>query len=152
MDLVQLRREVAQALRDDGWPVQPTEDPDVVRTSYDSGFSAVDCFVQLHDDGLFTFYAYLPEVAEDRRPAMSEFVTRANYGLILACLELDLDDGELRCRASADLAAAAPAGAVVVSAARAAVQTVELFMPGLSAVMSDGASARAAIEACEAQM
>ena len=43
-----------------------------------------------------------------RRAAVMELVTRANYGLRLGCFELDLDDGEVRFRASLDFEGTEP--------------------------------------------
>ena len=43
-------------------------------------------------------------VPEEKRPTMSEFLTRANYGLRLGDLEMDFRDGEVRYKASLDIA------------------------------------------------
>lgn len=48
------------------------------------------------EDALVKCYAFLPKVDEARRQAVSEFITRANYGLRCGCFELDFSDGEAR--------------------------------------------------------
>src|SRR5699024_2156839 len=43
------------------------------------------------------FLTYLPmKVAEDKRAAVSEYLTRANYGLHVGNFEMDMEDGEVR--------------------------------------------------------
>jgi hypothetical protein len=50
------------------------------------------------------FYSVCPfYVAEDRRIAMSEFITRLNYGLGIGNFELDFEDGEIRFKTSIDV-------------------------------------------------
>ncbi|MBD2436570.1 YbjN domain-containing protein [Nostoc sp. FACHB-110] len=45
----------------------------------------------------FIFYSSLPvSVPENKRLAVTEFLTRANFGLIVGNFEMDLQDGELR--------------------------------------------------------
>lgn len=45
----------------------------------------------------FLFYSYFPvNVPENKRQAVAEFLTRANFGLIVGNFEMDFNDGELR--------------------------------------------------------
>lgn len=49
------------------------------------------------------FYAASPvRVPPERRQAAAEYLVRANYGLMNGCFEMDLNDGEVRCRVSLD--------------------------------------------------
>lgn len=43
-------------------------------------------------------------VPEDRRLALAEFLTRANYGLFIGNFEMDWQDGEVRYKTSIDVA------------------------------------------------
>lgn len=81
------------------------------------------------------------------RGAMAEFVTRANYGLVLGNFELDFSDGELRAKTSLDLGGAelveqsldALVGALVESNLRA----FHRYLPGAMAVMAgEGAASQ----------
>jgi len=50
------------------------------------------------------FWSVLPaRVAEERRLAMAELITRINAGMHIGCFELDFDDGEVRFRTSAPM-------------------------------------------------
>jgi hypothetical protein len=44
------------------------------------------------------------EVEERYRPAMAEYITRANYGMRIGNFEMDMEDGDLRFRTSIDVA------------------------------------------------
>ena len=49
----------------------------------------------------FLFYAVAPiKTPDEVRPAVSEYVTRANYGLRIGNFELDYGDGEVRYKSS----------------------------------------------------
>ena len=48
-------------------------------------------------DNGFVVYTFFPiNVPENRRSAVSEFLTRANYGLLNGNFEMDFEDGEIR--------------------------------------------------------
>lgn len=50
------------------------------------------------------FWSVLPaRVAEERRVAMAELITRINAGMHIGCFELDFSDGEVRFRTSAPM-------------------------------------------------
>ncbi|MCI8650164.1 MAG: YbjN domain-containing protein [Anaerotruncus sp.] len=55
-------------------------------------------YIQMRgSDDAFTIYSVLPVKApEDKRSAVAEFITRANYGLIHGNFEMDYEDGEIR--------------------------------------------------------
>lgn len=64
-----------------------------------------------HDSRYLTFYAYSPVfVKPDKRAAVAEYLTRANWGLYFGTFEMDWSDGQVCFRTSAPLA---PAGATV---------------------------------------
>lgn len=51
----------------------------------------------MRNDECFTCYTVFPiNVPEEKRLAISEFLSRANYGLIHGNFELDFSDGEIR--------------------------------------------------------
>ncbi|WP_443743781.1 YbjN domain-containing protein [Sutterella sp.] len=54
------------------------------------------------EDDLIKCYAFLPNVDEAHRPAVAEFITRANYGLKRGNFEFDFSDGEVRYRMYVD--------------------------------------------------
>ena len=95
-------------------------------------------------------------VAEAQRLAMSEFLHRANYGLVLGNFELDLGDGEVRFKVGIDvegvrldLPRSNPVGpALIKQGFYAVVSLFDKYLPGLRAV-SGGADPHAAIRVIE---
>ena len=54
--------------------------------------------IQINDDSIIA-YAIAPiNVPEEKRQAACEFIARANYGLKVGTLEMDMNDGEIRNR------------------------------------------------------
>lgn len=54
----------------------------------------------------FIFYSVLESFTPpDKLPAMAEFLTRANYGMVIGNFELDFNDGEVRYKSSIDVTA-----------------------------------------------
>lgn len=61
-----------------------------------------NCFIKVdEEDSQVLCYCVIPQkTAPQRRAAMSELLTRANYGLYLGNFEMDFDDGEVRFKTS----------------------------------------------------
>ena len=61
-------------------------------------FTGSRVVVQINDDSIIA-YAIAPiNVPEEKRQAACEFIARANYGLKVGTLEMDMNDGEIRNR------------------------------------------------------
>ena len=61
-----------------------------------SRISEVRYFIAICEDVVIAHHIAPLKVSKGRRPAVSEFITRANYNLIRGRFEMDFDDGELR--------------------------------------------------------
>jgi hypothetical protein len=95
-------------------------------------------------------HSVLEEVPEDRRVPMAVFLTMANFGLVLGNFELDLRDGELRYKTSADVEDVEVTDPLVDHLVMANVATVDRYLPGIRAVLA-GEEPAAAIDAVEAR-
>ena len=61
-------------------------------------FTGARVVVQINDDSIIA-YAIAPiNVPAEKRQAACEFIARANYGLKVGTLEMDMNDGEIRNR------------------------------------------------------
>ena len=61
-------------------------------------FTGSRVVVQINDDSIIA-YAIAPiNVPDEKRQAACEFIARANYGLKVGTLEMDMNDGEIRNR------------------------------------------------------
>jgi hypothetical protein len=78
-------------------------------------------------------YSVLPHVVPaERRTAVALLCTRINYGLVIGNFELDLDDGEIRFKASIG---GSPGAAELKRLVAAALTQVDRWLPALEAVV-----------------
>lgn len=92
----------------DGWSLLPSPDGAALVTTV-AGDAPWMVIVAADDDaGVLTCYSVLPDPVEPaRRGEVMEVLTRANYGSDTVTYEIDLDDGEVRCRSGIALGAGA---------------------------------------------
>lgn len=80
-------------------------------------------------------HVYYPTlVPKDRRMGVAEFLMRANYGLRMGNFEMDLDDGEIRFKASVDVEGGALTEPMLYNLIRTAVGLTHRYHPGLMAL------------------
>lgn len=107
--------------------------------------------VVVHDEpSTVVFYSVTPEdVVGERRPAVMEFLTRANYGLIEGGFELDLNDGEVRFKTAVRAVGLDHFDGALAHALAFNLAVFDMYGAGLAAVASGGASPVEAIAAIE---
>jgi hypothetical protein len=94
----------------------------------------------------FLFYAIAPVKApETARPAVAEFITRANYGLRIGNMEMDFADGEVRYKSSLDFEGETLTAGLIKNTIYPAVQTLDRYVPGLMGVIYGAKSPAEAI-------
>jgi hypothetical protein len=128
---------VAQFLEEDDWPYTKLEGKTVLRTGFSGENGQWSCFAQaLEERYQFVFYSIIPNKApEERRPAMAEFLTRANYGLLIGNFEMDFSDGEIRYKTSIDVEDDELTPALLKQLLYANVLTMDRYWPGIMAVL-----------------
>ena len=89
------------------------------------------------------------KVPESRRRDVMEFVTRANYGLLLGNFELDLGDGEVRFKSSLDVEGGALTYSQYQNLLYVSLATVDRYFPGLERVIQGNADPAAAVSDVE---
>ena len=138
-------------LIDDGWFPQRLEDKYIYRMGYSGSNGTFTCIAQIRMDlEQFLFYAMAPvKTPEERRHAVAEFITRANYGLRIGNFEMDYSDGEVRYKSSLDFEDAFLTTNLIRNAIYPAVRTLDRYLGGLLKVIygeSDPAELIAEIE------
>ncbi len=94
---------------EDDWRFDRSEQKPILRLSFQgrSGHTW-NCFAQSRmgeNTEQAIFYSVAPiKVPEAKRQDIAEFLTRANYGMVMGNFELDFSDGEIRYKTSIDLA------------------------------------------------
>ena len=92
-------------------------------------------------------YSLVPvAVPAERRTDVALYIARANYGLAIGNLEIDLDDGEVRFRTSVDVQGVEISEPIIDHLFLANIMGVEQFLAGLLMVV-EGADPIAAFEA-----
>jgi hypothetical protein len=96
-----------------------------------------NCYAQAREEQeQFAFYSIAPILApESKRAAVAEFMTRANYGLIVGNFEMDFADGEIRYKTSIDINSDELTSDVIQRLVYANVTTMDEYLPGIIAVI-----------------
>ncbi|MGE5236719.1 MAG: YbjN domain-containing protein [Acidobacteriota bacterium] len=89
------------------------------------------------------------KIPEPRRRDTMEYLTRANYGLLLGNFELDLEDGEVRFRCSVDTENQEFSYAQYQGMLYTSVAVLDRYTPGLQRVIQGSADPAAAIAEVE---
>jgi hypothetical protein len=115
-------------------------------TALSMGFSGKNgkwmCFAQAREDQQqFIFYSVCPiNVPEPKRAAIAEFITRANYGMMIGNFEMDWQDGEIRYKTSIDVEGAQLNFALLKQMVYPNVMIMDRYLPGLLAVIYSSAT------------
>ena len=96
------------------------------------------------------FYSYYPAQApSDKRPAVAEFIARANFDMIIGNFELDFNDGEIRFKTSLDARSGDLTLATVSQMVYANVTAMDQYLPGIEAILAQNLSPAEAIALAE---
>lgn len=89
------------------WQVERHDTEPYVRFEYANETGSWVCLIWFIEElSQVLIYSLYPEkVATDRRSAVSTFFTHVNYGQVASCFEINLEDGETRCRTGVDFGA-----------------------------------------------
>jgi len=102
------------------------------------------------DRNVVRFLTFLEgKVPEPRRREVMEYLTRANYGLLLGNFELDVADGEVRFKCSADIEHTGFSYEQYQSMLYVSVAMMDRYFPGLQKVVQGSSDAAAAIAEAE---
>lgn len=142
---------VHAALRKRGHPFAGNPEGTRVSFSITGEHATYQCVFLIDDDMRWLgFFVRPPFLApEEKRPAIAEALTRANYGLPIGNFEMDFADGEVRYKASIDVEGGQLAPLMVTNLIDASLTTCEIYYPALLRVINDDVSPEAAIREVE---
>ncbi len=142
---------VERFLKSDDWPVSPVEGRTVIKTGFEGKSGQFTCYAQERkEQEQFVFYSIFPvRTPDDKMNEVAEFITRANYGMIIGNFELDYGDGEIRYKTSVDLEDVEINEPLVRHMVYANVLTMDKYFPGLMRVLYAGINPVNAIEEVE---
>ena len=132
------------------WDYVRLDDQDVLRLDVTGDNGRWICYVRAREaEGELIVYSNAPaHVPPDRRPAMAEFLTRANFGLTIGNFEMDVADGELHYKTAIDVTGDRLSQPLVDNLVQANLVIMDKYLPGILAVI-DGAEPAAAVAEAE---
>ena len=142
---------VERFLENDDWPISRVEGRTVIKTGFEGKNGQFTCYAQeRNEQEQFVFYSIFPvRTPENKTHEVAEFITRANYGMIIGNFELDYGDGEIRYKTSVDIEDSDVTEPLVRHMIFANVLTMDKYFPGLMRVLYAGIDPVSAIEEVE---
>lgn len=130
---------------------QETSDDEVIRAEITGENGAWACFVVARQkESRCTIYSQAPfETPEVHRLAMSELLTRINFGLPLGNFEMDFNDGEVRFKTSIDVSGDHLSAELFDDLFEPNISTLDLYLPALEAVRDGRLTPKDAVEMVE---
>ena len=141
---------VLNFFQEDDWSFTKIRGQTTLRLAFQGKHGRWTCYAKAKEEQQqFVFYSLCPiATPEDKRQAIAEFLTRANYGMTIGNFEIDLDDGEIRYKTSIDVKGDRLTPALIKQLVYTNVLTMDQYLPGIQAVLAETipAEAIAAIE------
>jgi len=124
-------------LADDEWYATKDTDGLIFRYRFKGDNGTYNCFARVRpEEEYLIFYAVTPiNIPENKRQAVSEYLTRANYGLYIGNFEMDFSDGEVRYKASMDFEGLAVPTLIIKNAIYPTVRTMDKYYAGILAIL-----------------
>jgi hypothetical protein len=133
-----------------GWPYGQVEDETALHLEYEGESGTWTCYaVAREEEAQCLFYSVCPVPASERKAEVAEYLTRANFGLVIGNFEMDWDSGTVRYKTSVGLAGADMSAALVEELVSANLITTERYLPGIVAVVQRGVPPEQALEEAE---
>jgi hypothetical protein len=144
----QILEAVIAFLNEQGWEYTQVEDRPIFKIDYKGESGPWVCYAHAREeDEQFLFYSVLEAaIPADKRPAMLEFIARANYGIAIGNFEMDLEDGEIRFKTSIDVEGYYLPVELIRQMVLSNVMSMDLFLPGIIEVVNKGTPPAEVIE------
>ena len=135
----------------DEWPIERVDGQPALWTGFATDVGEWRCFAIVREaQEQFVFYSICPvNTPPDQRQALAEFLTRANYGLIIGNFEMDFGDGEIRFKTSIDVEGDRLRHALIRQAVYNNVWAMHAYLPAMLKVIHGELSPTAAIALAE---
>ncbi|MBD1867171.1 YbjN domain-containing protein [Cyanobacteria bacterium FACHB-471] len=136
---------------EDDWSFTKLKGQPVLRVAFQGDNGEWSCYAKVREEQQqFIFYSICPiATPEDKRQAIAEFLTRANYGMTIGNFELDFNDGEIRYKTSIDVEGDRLTFALIKRLVYTNVMMMDEYLPGIKAVIEEDTLPVKAIAAIE---
>jgi hypothetical protein len=148
----QILETAAEYLAEQGWSFARLEGRPTLQLKFTGANGEWLCYAQAREaERQLLFYSVFPTNApEERRAALAELLTRANFGLYLGNFEMDWDDGEIRFKTSVAVESAELTPALVKQVVEPNLRITNKYFPAIRAVAEGESSPIEAIATAEA--
>jgi hypothetical protein len=142
---------VVEYLEDEDWKFNIIKEDAALMFSFRGKSGSWQCLGSVEEEkSWLSFYSILPSnAAEEKRETIAEFLTRANYGLVIGNFELDFNDGEIRYKTSIDVEGGELTPQMIENLLHANLMTMDRYFPGVMAVLYADADPAEAVRKIE---
>ena len=142
---------VTQFFEEDEWRFHKIDEISTLRMTFGGKNGTWECFAEVKEEQQqFLFYSrLLNKIPEEKRQEISEYLTRANYGLKIGNFEMDFNDGEISFKTSVDVKGGSLTTAMIKTMVYLNVLMMDKYFPGLMKVVYGGATPENAISEIE---
>jgi len=133
------------------WHFYQVEAESVISMNFLGNNGLLHCYTKIREaEEQFVFYSSCSITCpESQRPAMAEFIARANYNMIIGNFELDWDGGEVRYKTSIDIEGQGLSYTCLKNLVYTNVSIMDKYLPGITSVMNGDTTPKSAIEQVE---
>ncbi|WP_446399412.1 YbjN domain-containing protein [Coleofasciculus sp. C1-SOL-03] len=124
--------------QEDNWHYVQLQGRSVLRLAFEGKNGKYDCYAQaIEEQQQFIFYSIGSiKIPKSKRRAVGEFLSRANYGMIIGNFELNFDDGEIRYKTSTNVKNQSLDSDTIKQLVYTNVKMMDEYLPGIIAVKS----------------
>lgn len=132
---------------EDNWDFQWMTGMSVLTLNYSGTNGHWQCYAQAREaQQQLVFYSVLPaNAAPAMRNSVAEFITRANYGMVIGNFEMDYDDGEIRYKTSVDVEGSTVTLPLIRQLVYANISIMDHYFPALMRVLYGGIAPQEAL-------
>lgn len=147
-----LREMLEAMLQEDGWQYAPVEGQSTLAMGFRGQHGSWMCYAHIDEErlALIIYSVTAKAVPEPARQLMADFLTRANFGLVLGNFELDFSDGETRFKTSVECGQTEANTQLLRRLLHVNVATMDRYLPGIEGVAEGRLSPLQAVTLCEA--
>jgi hypothetical protein len=137
----------------DDWHYVQLNGQSVLRLAFEGKNGKYDCYAQTREkQQQFIFYSICPiKIPKSKRRAVGEFLSRANYGMIIGNFEINFNDGEIRYKTSNNVKKYSLEADTIRQLVYTNVKIIDEYFPGVIAVAKGRMSPEDAITKIENQ-
>ena len=136
---------------DDDWAFTKLKGESTLQLGFQNEHGQWNCYAIARDkESQFLFYSVYPTtIPNHQQPTITEYLTRANHGLVQGNFEFDFDNGEIRYKTSLDTTHLSINPKAIQQLVYTNVTIMGHYLPGILAILKQDISATEAIKQTE---